>query len=82
MVFLSRIPISSLVDGRKCLSIKHILPVKSVHFVGSYCVNNLILYVNEISSILRHCPVTGLEWPRVFQEVKVPRLHDNDTGWL
>jgi len=25
-------------------------------------------------------PVTGLEWPRGFQEVKVPRLHDNGTG--
>jgi len=24
---------------------------------------------------------TGLEWPRGFQEVKVPRFHDNDTGW-
>jgi hypothetical protein len=26
-------------------------------------------------------PVTGLEWPRGFQEVKVPTLHDNGTGW-
>jgi hypothetical protein len=25
--------------------------------------------------------VTGLEWPRVFQEVKVPRFLDNGTGW-
>jgi hypothetical protein len=25
--------------------------------------------------------VTGLEWPRGFQEVKVPRFSDNDTGW-
>jgi hypothetical protein len=25
--------------------------------------------------------VTGLEWPREFQEVKVPRFHDNGTGW-
>jgi hypothetical protein len=24
-------------------------------------------------------PVTGLEWPRGFQEVKVPRIHDNGT---
>ena len=24
--------------------------------------------------------VTGLEWPRGFPEVKVPRLHDNGTG--
>ena len=26
-------------------------------------------------------PVTGLEWPRGFQEVKVPRLRENGTGW-
>jgi len=25
--------------------------------------------------------VTGLVWPRAFQEVKVPRFHDNGTGW-
>jgi hypothetical protein len=25
--------------------------------------------------------VTGLEWPRGFQEAKVPRFHDNGTGW-
>jgi hypothetical protein len=25
--------------------------------------------------------VTALEWPREFQEVKVPRFHDNATGW-
>jgi hypothetical protein len=26
-------------------------------------------------------PVTVLEWPRGFQEVKVPRFHDNGAGW-
>jgi len=26
-------------------------------------------------------PVTGPEWPRGFQEVKVPRFRDNGTGW-
>jgi len=25
--------------------------------------------------------LTDPEWPRGFQEVKVPRLHDNGTGW-
>jgi hypothetical protein len=25
--------------------------------------------------------VTGLEWPTGFQEVKVPRFHDNGRGW-
>jgi len=29
----------------------------------------------------QNSPVTGLEWPRGFQEVKVPRFHDNGTGW-
>jgi len=26
-------------------------------------------------------PLGGLKWPRGFQEVKVPRFHDNGTGW-
>jgi hypothetical protein len=26
-------------------------------------------------------PITGLEWPRGFQEVKVPRFRDNGPGW-
>ena len=29
----------------------------------------------------KSCTVTGLEWPRGFQEVKVPRFHDNGTEW-
>jgi len=27
-------------------------------------------------------PLTGLEWPRGFQEVKVTRFHENGAGWL
>jgi hypothetical protein len=34
------------------------------------------LHINICSSI----PVRGLEWPRGFQEVKVPRYPDNGTG--
>jgi len=26
-------------------------------------------------------PITGLDRPRGFQEVKVPRFHDDGTGW-
>jgi hypothetical protein len=26
-------------------------------------------------------PVTDLEWPRGSREIKVPRYHDNGTGW-
>ena len=29
----------------------------------------------------QNSPVTGLGWPKGFQEVKAPRLHDNGTGW-
>ena len=28
-----------------------------------------------------HIKGKGLDWPRGFQEVKVPRFHDNSTGW-
>jgi len=31
--------------------------------------------------VVHSSPFTGLEWPRGFQEVKVPKLHDNGTGW-
>jgi len=31
---------------------------------------------------VKSSPVTGPEWPRGFQEVKVPRFRDNGTGWL
>jgi len=27
------------------------------------------------------CPITGLDRPRGFQEVKVHRFRDNGTGW-
>ena len=46
--------------------------------------------VKQKSEVQRHkeckyyrysSPVTGLEWPRGFQEVKVPRFRDNGTGW-
>jgi len=26
-------------------------------------------------------PIRVLEWPRGFQEIKIPRFHDNGTGW-
>ena len=36
---------------------------------------------NSTTTVKVNSPVTGLEWTRGFQEVKVPRLHDNGTGW-
>jgi hypothetical protein len=35
----------------------------------------------DVGRYLKSSPVTSLEWPRGFQEVKVPRFHDNGTGW-
>jgi hypothetical protein len=38
---------------------------------------------NEVISNNRgkSSPFTSLEWPGGFQEIKVPRFHDNGTGW-
>jgi hypothetical protein len=35
----------------------------------------------EYIVLLSISPVTDLEWPREFQEVKAPRFRDNGTGW-
>jgi hypothetical protein len=35
--------------------------------------------LTEVST--RDIKKKGLEWPRGFWEIKVPRLHDNGTGW-
>jgi hypothetical protein len=34
----------------------------------------------ETNIKVKSVPVTGLGWPRGFQEVKVPRFLDNGTG--
>jgi len=39
----------------------------------------IIIYIYYIMLYIKNSPVTGLEWPRGFQEVKVPRLHDNNV---
>jgi hypothetical protein len=35
----------------------------------------------QVQRIRQSSPVTGLEWPIGFQEVKVPRFHDNGARW-
>jgi len=40
-----------------------------------------ILLVNTAKFQVSSSPVTSLEWPRGFQEVKFPRFHDNGTEW-
>ena len=37
--------------------------------------------VDETNTTVKSSPVTDLEWPRGFQEVKLHRFHDNGTGW-
>jgi len=49
---------------------------KVIHSHRYFTVHKVAEEVKRKSS-----PVTGLEWPRGFQEVKVPRFHDNGTGW-
>jgi hypothetical protein len=39
-------------------------------------------YLSEIKKNKLNRPVKGLEWFRGFEEVKVPRFHDNGTGRL
>ena len=39
-----------------------------------------MILTGESISKKKISPVTGLEWPGEFQEVKVPRFHDNGTG--
>jgi len=34
-----------------------------------------------IIDVKKNCPVTDMDRPRGFQEVKVPRFHDNGAGW-
>jgi len=56
------------------------------HFT-TYWISTLTFISTEVSILKcfvpkKKCsPVTGLEWPRGFQEVKVHKFHDNGTGW-
>jgi len=50
------------------------------HLEEIHCLHAALVFYPE-GSKRYSSPVTGLEWPRGFQEVKVPRFHDNGTGW-
>ena len=41
----------------------------------------VVVVVVVVKSKGKSSPITGPEWPRGFQEVKVPRFRDNGTGW-
>jgi hypothetical protein len=40
----------------------------------------LIYTYYKITGKMQISPITGLEWPRGFQEIKVPILNDNGLG--
>jgi hypothetical protein len=52
-------------------------------FNNTYVIVGLLKNMWEVTipQYVKSSPVTGLGWPRGFQEVKVPRFHDNGTGW-
>jgi len=50
----------------------------------SHCLCHFVspsLFSSVAFVIGRSSPITGLDRPKGFQEVKVPRFHDNGTGW-
>jgi hypothetical protein len=57
------------------------LHLTEVRRVIEHTVLRLILVEIGDSDTYKSSPVTGLEWPKGFQEVKVPRFHDNGTVW-
>jgi hypothetical protein len=54
-----------------------VLTEKAVHIRISGIYTSVRMFIN----IRKSSPITGLEWPRGFQEFKVPRFHDNGRGW-
>jgi len=48
----------------------------SLPTIESYAHNDWLM-----TRMVKSSPITGLDRPREFQEVKVPRLRDNSTGW-
>ena len=70
---------------------KYLLEVWScvcVHVCACVCVRMracvclcvcVCIYIYICLFVVCSSPVKGLDWPRGFQEVKVPRFHDNGT---
>jgi len=51
----------------------------TVSYEGTFIIK-IVSMVYEYTSRKTISPVTGLVWPRGFQEVQVPRFRDNGTG--
>jgi hypothetical protein len=64
---------------RKVVGVPHYIiqytAIACSHYVKAAEVKNILLCMKGSTG------KAGLEWPRGFQEVKVPRFHDNGTGW-
>jgi hypothetical protein len=43
--------------------------------------SNKMEIIHITCNLKKSSPVTGLGWPRGFQEVKIPRVLDKGTGW-
>jgi hypothetical protein len=54
------------------------LIISAIHLLAfvKFTVGRNWMYIDKAKAV----PITGLEWPGGFQEVKVPRFHDNGTG--
>jgi len=67
-----------LLQRHHCVSVRdgHRLDVRLV----SVCYNMPLCSVRT-GSKRKSNPITGLDRPRGFQEVKGPRFRDNGTGW-
>jgi len=52
---------------------------------GTININIKLVNLNSLSlskpvKKFKAVPITGLNRPKVFQEIKVPKFHDNGTG--
>ena len=55
--------------------------LETAQLLVSYRVRNISTCINKLlQSKGKAVPLQGMEWTRGFQEVKVPRFHDNGRG--
>ena len=68
-------------------SSSHCCPINTMLWICGLCLQYHLTDTRAIaftamrtSSHVKSSPITGLEWRRGFQKVKVLRFHDNGTG--
>ena len=60
---------------------------RSLFLISNFYTACFVVIILLLVMLLKNClvkkssPITGLDRPRGFQEVKVPRFRDNGTGW-